>query len=633
MWGCEKNYQRRGFVTPPAKWRQNREIPAMPISERRPKNDSFHIIHKVPSGHSPYVKAKHVQLIEKDPSRAISLFWAAINAGDRVESALKDMAVVMKQLDRSEEAIEAIKSFRHLCPHESQDSLDNVLLELYKSSGRIQEEIEMLQLKLKHIEEGMAYGGKQTRIARSQGRKVQISIEKEYSRLLGNLAWVFMQQKDYKSAEESYRKALSLEPDKNKQCNLAICLIHMNKIAEARFLLRTVQFSADNGADESYAKSFERAVQMIDEIESQTTCNRKSVTFESSPSPFTQPRSRALQCSPRSNHGGEVQSSSNTIGRFRLDSSRKLSFEKPVGQLESSPSPCTQPRRSGALQCSVQSSTTTGRWLEQDGDHFHHKLSFEKPVGQLESRSHGGGDCQQGPSNLRSSLELREIVRNSMENLKATQHIDESNSMENLEATQNLDEPPKPAPHIILERERSKKSWADMVEEDCEQEKEQCGGKYDQRMTIEYPQEEYPFYRTPNRFCKDQQLSDENADANVIVDSEPPVNHYDPQKKDAEKTESSLSDDPECGGYCTHPGNHVRRSLTFPDQQHQNTIDNKYNPSSPLEKKVENIDTYSSVLSGGGSSNSLEGVGVRLLSKRSRLQVFRDISPESPRAS
>lgn len=42
------------------------------------------------------------------------------------------MAVVMKQLNRSDEAIEAIKSFRHLCPPESQESIDNVLVELFK---------------------------------------------------------------------------------------------------------------------------------------------------------------------------------------------------------------------------------------------------------------------------------------------------------------------------------------------------------------------------------------------------------------------------------------------------------------------------------------------------------------------
>lgn len=72
------------------------------------------------------------QLIQKDPETAIILFWKAINAGDRVDSALKDMAVVMKQLDRTEEAIEAVKSFRGLCPKQAQESLDNILIDLYK---------------------------------------------------------------------------------------------------------------------------------------------------------------------------------------------------------------------------------------------------------------------------------------------------------------------------------------------------------------------------------------------------------------------------------------------------------------------------------------------------------------------
>ena len=73
-----------------------------------------------------------LQLIDKDPRKAISLFQSVIKARDWVDSALKDMAIVMKQLDRSDEAIEAIKSFRHLCPYDSQESLDNVLVELYK---------------------------------------------------------------------------------------------------------------------------------------------------------------------------------------------------------------------------------------------------------------------------------------------------------------------------------------------------------------------------------------------------------------------------------------------------------------------------------------------------------------------
>lgn len=42
------------------------------------------------------------------------------------------MAVVMKQTDRAEEAIEAIHSFRYQCSKQAQESLDNVLIDLYK---------------------------------------------------------------------------------------------------------------------------------------------------------------------------------------------------------------------------------------------------------------------------------------------------------------------------------------------------------------------------------------------------------------------------------------------------------------------------------------------------------------------
>ncbi|CAK8531413.1 unnamed protein product [Lathyrus sativus] len=273
----ERNSPARCYMTPsPSSWNSRPlRSPTVPFSERKKspasvhKDDLFHVIHKVPSGDSPYVKAKQVQLVEKDPGRAISLFWAAINAGDRVESALKDMALVMKQLNRSDEAIEAIKSFRHLCPSDSQESLDNILVELYKRSGRVDEEIDMLHHKLKQIEDGMTFVGRSTKQARSQGKKIQITAEQEISRILGNLAWAYLQKGDYKTAEEHYRKALSFEVDRNKQCNLAICLMKMNKITEARFLLQAVTTATKNRKmDDSFVKSFERATQMLQEIES-----------------------------------------------------------------------------------------------------------------------------------------------------------------------------------------------------------------------------------------------------------------------------------------------------------------------------------------------------------------------------
>ncbi|KAH9291530.1 hypothetical protein KI387_026210 [Taxus chinensis] len=57
------------------------------------REDNLGMVHNVPVGYTAYAQAKHVQLVEKNPEAAIPLFWAAINAGDRVESALKDMAI------------------------------------------------------------------------------------------------------------------------------------------------------------------------------------------------------------------------------------------------------------------------------------------------------------------------------------------------------------------------------------------------------------------------------------------------------------------------------------------------------------------------------------------------------------
>lgn len=160
--------------------------------------------------------------MDKDPEKAIPLFWAAINAGDRVDSALKDMAIVMKQQNRAEEAIEAIKSLRNRCSDQAQEALDNILLDLYKvlllyiyiyvveslhfffffsfllevlnnytlskcnfqRCGRLDDQISLLRHKLFLIQQGMAFNGKRTKTARSQGKKFQVSVEQEATRLL-----------------------------------------------------------------------------------------------------------------------------------------------------------------------------------------------------------------------------------------------------------------------------------------------------------------------------------------------------------------------------------------------------------------------------------------------------------------
>ncbi|EPS63346.1 hypothetical protein M569_11439, partial [Genlisea aurea] len=206
--------------------------------EKEPPN--FHVIHKVPSGDGPYVRAKHAQLVEKDPEAAIVWFWKAINSGDRVDSALKDMALVMKQMNRSEEAIEAVKSFRCLCPRNSQESLDNVLIDLYKKCGKVDEQIALLKHKLKLIYYGEAFNGKPTKTARSHGKKFQVSVKQETARVLGNLGWAYMQKSNFIGAEVVYRKAQMIDPDANKALNLSQCLINQGRFQEADAFLGQV---------------------------------------------------------------------------------------------------------------------------------------------------------------------------------------------------------------------------------------------------------------------------------------------------------------------------------------------------------------------------------------------------------
>lgn len=244
--------------------------PMKPTSKVLPisRGDPFHVVHKVPVGDSPYVKAKHVQLVDKDPDRAIALFWAAINSGDRVDSALKDMAIVMRQQNRPQEAIEAIKSLRSRCSDQAQESLDNVLLDLYKRCGRLDDQIDLLRHKLHLIHQGLAFNGKRTKTARSQGKKFQVSVKQEATRLLGNLGWAYMQQLNFVAAEAVYRKALSIETDINKVCNLGICLMKQGRLEEAKAALQrvTVAYSGIRWASDSQLKSYERAQDLLKEL-------------------------------------------------------------------------------------------------------------------------------------------------------------------------------------------------------------------------------------------------------------------------------------------------------------------------------------------------------------------------------
>ncbi|XP_041006365.1 protein POLLENLESS 3-like [Juglans microcarpa x Juglans regia] len=665
MWSNGKNFPARGFSTPPP---VRKPRPMMPLSERKrssPANngDLFHVIHKVPAGDSPYVRAKHVQLIDKDPNRAISLFWAAINAGDRVDSALKDMSIVMKQLDRSDEAIEAIKSFRHLCPYDSQESLDNVLVELYKRSGRIEEEIQMLQLKLKRIEDGIAFGGRRTKTARSQGKKVQITIEQEVSRILGNLAWAYLQQSNYKAAEEHYRKALSLEPDKNKQCNLAICLMHMNKIAEAASLLHDVRVSSGNRQmDESYAKSYERALQMLTDLESQ-------------PAPSNEPSRFSFgqnQIEDKDNffwHGNETRQCKSFGQRISLQSSPQTSADKCVkdphfeysgdrmsgfsNRLKengvgstgtettptcknaySSPSSTgrnlnvlfTQPRRSPwGIDNEYQSRKILGNDAVRSSSR---KLTFEPPVTtenvQADSIHDVNGDWRRSCRDL-ARLKGESVIKSMSMNYARTSESSVDRGWDQSSGiTISGHEKPitseesfrkgspgvpdglhRPSTEILQSsHDNNKKSWADMVEEE---EQELQSGSMLNKYSDGWNVEEY---------------NDENLNTNIMCQSPYPESQI---KNLSYKYESfdvkDLNSTSGAGVLSRNPA--VQRSMNFNQQQKPESTDYSY--SSPMPKMDLNFEGRGSEKANGRDYSMSEEK--EKLMRRNRLQVFRDITP------
>jgi hypothetical protein len=53
--------------------------------------------------------------------------------------------------------------------------------------GRIEEQVELLKQKLWMIYQGEAFNGKPTKTARSHGKKFQVTVEKETSRILVRL--------------------------------------------------------------------------------------------------------------------------------------------------------------------------------------------------------------------------------------------------------------------------------------------------------------------------------------------------------------------------------------------------------------------------------------------------------------
>lgn len=85
-----------------------------------------------------------------------------------------------------------------------------------------------------------------------------------------------MQQNNYVEAEDAYRRALLIAADNNKMCNLGICLMKQGRIGEAKETLRRVKPAVAEGprGGDSHLKAFERAQQMLHDLESAMMMNK-----------------------------------------------------------------------------------------------------------------------------------------------------------------------------------------------------------------------------------------------------------------------------------------------------------------------------------------------------------------------
>ncbi len=97
-----------------------------------------------PRGQTSYQQAKYAQLERKDLQEAERLFRKAIAEGENVESATKDLASLLRQINRTPEAIELLSNYRQRADDEI--SIQNLLADMYQHNGDYAVAIEQLRI-------------------------------------------------------------------------------------------------------------------------------------------------------------------------------------------------------------------------------------------------------------------------------------------------------------------------------------------------------------------------------------------------------------------------------------------------------------------------------------------------------
>ena len=215
----------------------------------------------VPKGSNPYARARRAQLIEKDLEEAERLLRKAIGRKDNLESAIKDLAMLLAQKGRTQEAIDVLVKNRKII--RSKQSVDNMLIHIYEKAGKYDLAIALLRKKLHYT--------------KSKEKRIRILLK------IGNN---FLRQEDYKKVEEVFNEALRLDPQNTvAKRNLAISFSKQKRYDEAEKILNKILDTSPNRIAAELLEAINRAKEtgvsvQVDEIIIETTLSELSLSSE-----------------------------------------------------------------------------------------------------------------------------------------------------------------------------------------------------------------------------------------------------------------------------------------------------------------------------------------------------------------
>lgn len=180
------------------------------------------LVQSVPKGTGHYARAKRAQLIEKNYKKAVEHFYKAIQKNENMESSLKDLAALLAQMERTEEAIKVVQQNRRWC--KNQPSIENMLISLYQKAGIISELISLLEKKLSSEVDPEKRRIKEIQLAgyytkNGSYQKAEELYEKHLNKhkdnvpLMKGYIYLLVTKRNYEKAEKMIQEALFLSPD------------------------------------------------------------------------------------------------------------------------------------------------------------------------------------------------------------------------------------------------------------------------------------------------------------------------------------------------------------------------------------------------------------------------------------